>query len=232
MSVQRYEALSAEEIESKNIHRAHVIHALASLWLFLLIAIIAIIWEFFLFWVNPNILIVATGTGFCVVLFFVVITAWSHGTAHIDVQAEEYRADKLHQRKMEIAEHKLREQQWRATMLPQQKQLPAPIVFGKKQGIDGNTLIRVDAKPPEDFLRWLWTEGNRGGTPQGEQRIASKWGDASDGWLDELAKLGWIEGRDANTRKPGSLRGSLDDVLIYFNYSPAPPIVTDGNIER
>ena len=232
MSVQRYEALSAEEIESKNIHHAQIQHAFASLWLFLFIAVITIVWESLLFVWNPSILIVATGTGFCAFLFCVVVMAWHRGASHIDAQAQEYRADKKHQRSMEIKEHRLREQQWRAAMVPQQKQLSAPIVFGKKQGIDGNTLIRVDNKPPEDFLRWLWTEGNRGGTPQGEQRIASKWGDASDGWLDELAKLGWIEGRDANTRKPGSLRGSLDDVLIYFNYSPAPPIVTDGNIER
>lgn len=234
----RYEALSEEEIQSKDIHRAHFFHALASLWLFVLVAIAGIVWEIIIYFANPNIWLISIGTGFVALLFIVALMAWHGGRRHIDAQAEEYQLDKRHQREMELkqqrAQARLEELRYRAmTVQPVQKQLPSEYNFGMDlANPSGATIKRIDSIPSEEFIVWLWTEGfnliREEPVVKSETEVQARWGDKVpwDVWLAELAKVSLITGRSREKRKGGVLAVELygkGGALDYFHYgSPLP----------
>src|SRR3990167_5275711 len=76
-----------------------------------------------------------------------------------------------------------------------------------------NSQIRVEAIPPDDFLVWLWNQ-NR---VVGEEATEHEWGDEADVWYSELARTGWIVGRDGDRRMPGRLHGNAADCRAYWD---------------
>ena len=219
----RYTAVLDEDLET--IHRAHIEHALATVWLFVVVAGVAIIAEVILYYAHPDIWVASVVVGFVVVLFFVVFFGWRGGMDHLDAQTQEYRADKLHQREMQKLQHEL--EATRYQLIP-----AAPIessVYGYLPS-NANTMVLLGGKPSAEFIQDVWTEGSKmvgdDRTVKGEDNYYKvKWGDKVpwDAWLGALARAELIAGRSRDTRKPGTLTVDLNAALDYFHYPTALP---------
>lgn len=218
----------------RSLFEKHLSHAIQSLGLFLLVGLASAPLAYFfilevstalwsnMFWLS------AFGGVLCLVFFLLGLNAWYAGAETIRDEGEQWIAEQEHQRAMQMREYSLRRMQFFSKLSVTTPPLPQGIMFGRDTTKpDQHTLLRVESKPPEEFLRWLWKEGNKRGTVWGEERIAAKWGKQSDAWLGDLSRLGWIAGRDFDTRKPGTLQGTVDEVLEYFNYTTA--LSADGS---
>lgn len=240
-----YTAILDEELSSHTIAHQHLGHALKAIVLFILDAGIAILWENAVEAFHPSLPIFWTGNAFCLLIFWVTFVAWYHGAEHIDALSKEYRAEKKHQRDLQRSEQDLREKQLdrqlkllkasQGAQLAKAPELPS-MTLGRNLHVADpmqHSDVRVEVIPPRDYLVWQWTKGyeKRGEKriPWGEERAERVWGAESDRWLEQLAIIGFIEGRSADKKKPGALTHELPEVLDYFNHPPLLSPIRSGS---
>ncbi len=97
-------------------------------------------------------------------------------------------------------------------------------IFAQPLDASPGHLVRLSGRPGVRFLERLyraWHDEN--GRLWGEERIRAACKAAgidgdSNAWLDDLARLGYIVGRDAATRDPGALRGTYEGITRHFRY--------------
>lgn len=84
--------------------------------------------------------------------------------------------------------------------------------------------INPDDMPVDEFIAWLYEQNASRGRLPGEDWIESNtdWVDAGK-WIRTMDKFGWVSGRDAGKRKPGTLVGTSDQCIAYFRDGSTPP---------
>lgn len=90
---------------------------------------------------------------------------------------------------------------------------------------------RTIVNPPSlEFLSWLWWSQGPGGRIPGERSIEAQWHATADGWLDTIAKEGFLEKTGANDNAPRRFVSGVTfvELCARFGHSPTPEQITDA----
>lgn len=226
-----YTAIPDSELEVHELHQDFVGHALSAVgWVIFLMVISSVIlglwvWQLSVGWWQPGFWMASLAIAFCLWLNFMVMVSWWDGLQHLRSRRKQFTLDCEHRRGLELKQHTLQSRKLGvlARSPVAERVLDQSRFFGLDKGRPNQVaLVRVETRPPEAFLVWLWTEGHQVRGDQrvvwGEERIIKRWGDKADQWLADLATIGAIAGRDRDRRLPGSLAWEEADVLGYFDY--------------
>lgn len=90
---------------------------------------------------------------------------------------------------------------------------------------------RTIVNPPSlEFLSWLWWSQGPGGRIPGERAIEAQWHATADGWLDTIAKEGFLEKTGTNDNAPRRFVSGVTfvELCARFGHSPTPDQITDA----